>query len=86
MLVPTPSSSVTEDDGPLSSSELTEELKAAEKAGAALGAQQMEAELRPKIEAWKDACKWIVAILTGLGSVASLLSFIAGVQAGLAAK
>jgi len=84
--VPTPYSSATEDDGPLSSSELTEELKAAEKAGAALGAQQMEAELRPRIEAWKDACKWIAAGGIAAGCSAAVFAFIEGFKIGATAK
>jgi hypothetical protein len=57
-------------------------MKAAEKAASALGAQAMEATLRPQIEAWKDACKWIVAILIGLGSASSAAAFIYGFTLG----
>jgi post-segregation antitoxin (ccd killing protein) len=62
--------------------ELADELKAAEKAGSALGAQAMEAELRPQVERWKEACKWIAAGALGVGSVGALAAFLYGFTLG----
>jgi hypothetical protein len=42
----------------------------------------MEAELRPKLEAWKEAAKWIAAGGLGLGAVGAAAAFIYGFTLG----
>ncbi len=54
----------------------------AEDKGAARGAQAMEADLRPKLEGWREACKWIGAGGVSLGALGALAAFIYGFTLG----
>lgn len=66
----------------LTREQLTADLLEAEAKGAARGAQAMEAHLRPQLEAWREAAKWIAAGGLGLGAVGAALAFIYGFTIG----
>ena len=69
-------------DVTLPAEELDKEINDSYQAGAALGAQAVEAELRPQLEAWREAAKWIAAGGISLAAASALFAFIQGFTLG----